>query len=108
MVSSNRILKRDPNGNPISGGVSKLIDTLEVSITASGFAAVALGADQHCKSILVQTRNDTPWLISAQSTGTRYATINGGIAIDLVIAESEIMFYAKGTTSTVLEVILLD
>ena len=107
-MSSNRILKRDPNGALISGGVSKLVDTLEITITAAGFVAVALGSDQHCKCIIVQTRNDTPWLLSAQSDGARYATINGGISIDLVAAESEILFYAKGTTSTVLEVVLLD
>lgn len=107
-MAANRILKRDPNGHIISGGVSKLIDTLEITIAASGFVAVALGADQHCKCIIVQTRNDTPWLLSAQSAGTRYATINGGVSIDLVAAESEILFYAKGTSSTILEVILLD
>ncbi|MCK4794860.1 MAG: hypothetical protein KAV87_64620 [Desulfobacteraceae bacterium] len=107
-MSSNRILKRDPNGALISGGVSKLIDTLEVAVSTSGFVAVALGSDQHCKSIIIKTRNDSAWLLSAQAAGTRYATINGDMAIDLVAAESDILFYAKGTVSTVLEVILLD
>ena len=55
-LSSNKRLKRDPVGNVIQGG-SKIIDTLEVSITAAGFVAVTLGAAQHCKAIHVTTRD---------------------------------------------------
>jgi hypothetical protein len=107
-MPANRMLKRDPNGHIISGGVSKLVDTVEVTLTTSGYTAVTLGVDQHCKSLIIKTRNDTPWLLSAQSAGTRYATINGNMSIDLVAAESDILFYAKGSTATILEIILLD
>lgn len=100
-------LRRDSLGYVIQGG-SKIVDTLEVSISAAGYVSVALGADQHCKSIFVKTRDNTSWLISAQSAGTRYATMTGDLGIDLIADPDEILFYVKGTSSTTLEVILLD
>lgn len=106
-IGSNRRLRRDPNGEVIGGG-SKIVDTLEVVISDADFVTVQLGAAQHCKSIFVKTRDNASWLLSAQSAGTRYATMTGDLGIDLIAMESEILFYAKGTTTTTLEVILLD
>ena len=100
-------LRNDSLGYTIQAG-SKIIDTLEVSISAAGFVAVTLGAAQHCKAIFVKTRDDTSWLISAQSAGTRYATMTGDLGIDIVGDPDEILFYVKGTSTTTLEVILLD
>ena len=100
-------LRRDSLGYVIQGG-SKIIDTLEVSISAAAYVSVALGASQHCKSIFIKTRDGANWLLSAQSAGTRYATIAGDLGIDITANPSGVLFYAKGTTTTTLEVILLD
>jgi len=100
-------LRRDCLGKVVQGG-SKIVDTLEVSISAAGWVAVALGASQHCKAIYVKTRDDEPWLLSAQSAGTRYTTLTGDLGIDMVADPSVTLFYVKGTTTTTLEVILLD
>ena len=100
-------LRRDSKGVVISGG-SKIIDTKEVSISAAGWVAVTLGTTDHCKSIFVRTRDGAEWYLSAQSGGTRYLTIARDFSMDLVADPSETIFYAKGSTTTTLEVLLLD
>lgn len=95
------------DGVPIPAG-TKIVDTLEVSITTGAWAAVSLGATQFCKAIMVMTRDNTDWYLSAQSAGTRYATITTPMALDIAGKASDTLFYAKATVNGTLEVILLD
>ena len=87
-----------------------MVEILEVSITAGGWVAVTLGATDFCKSVRVTTRDNASFLISTESDGTPYATIPADwvLTFDLVGDPSQVLFYAKGTSSTTLEVILLD
>ena len=87
---------------------SQIIDTLEVSITTGGFAAVTMGAGQFCKAIMVMSRDNADWQLSAQSGGTRYATITTPMAFDIAGVPTQVLFYAKATVNGTLEVILLD
>jgi len=99
--------KNTRDGTKIPHG-TQIVDTLEVSITTGGFAAVTMGAAQYCKAIMVSTRDDADWQLSAQSAGTRYATITTPLSMDISGVPSQVLFYAKATVNGTLEVILLD
>lgn len=106
MDKNQRLLKTDANGSLIQAGI-KIDDVLEVSITAAAFVAVTIPATIYPKSIYITTRDQSNFLLSNESDGNGYATIPSGFGIDLAPEASEIIFYAKGTTTTTLEVILL-
>jgi len=108
-TDSSKPFRETNAGEKIPSG-SSIIDTLEVAITDAAWAAVSLGAAQYCKAILINTRNNTNWYLSAQAAGTRYFTVAGQLAIDIAGKASETLFYAKATAGndTTLEVILLD
>ena len=79
---------------------------LAVSITAAGFVAVTLGVS--CKGFHVSTRDAADWLLSDISAGTTYATLKSGMYFDIAGEAGDVVFYAKGTSSTVLELIPFD
>ena len=88
---------------------SVMVDVLEVSISvALGFVAVTLPAATFCKKVIVTARDGASWLIS--EAGTSYATIPAAYVLhmDIVGDPAQILFYAKGTSTTTLEVICLD
>ena len=87
---------------------SVMVDILEVSIAATGFVAVTLPAATFCKKVIVTARDGASWLIS--EAGTSYATIPAAYVLhmDIVGDPAQVLFYAKGTSTTVLEVICLD
>lgn len=101
-----RPLKIDDNDKIIQAGV-KIEDIVEVSITAGGWVAVTIPASIYPKSIYITTRDQANFLLSNDSGGSGYATIPSGFGIALAAEAEEIIFYAKGVTSTTLEVILL-
>lgn len=103
---SQRRLKLDPKGHPIQSGVL-IEDVLEVAITASSFVAVAAPSGVETKSIYITTRDQSNFLLSNESDGNGYATIPSGFGIDFASESGETLFYAKGTSTTTLEVILL-
>ena len=106
-IIKRRELKTDGRGKAIQAG-SKIVAVLEVSITAAGFVAVSLSSTQFCKAIFVGTRDNSNWLLSDVSAGTTYKTMRSDTGINIVGSASETLFYVKGTTTTTLEVILLD
>lgn len=87
---------------------SVMVGVLEVSITADGFVAVTLPAATFCKKVIVTARDGASWLIS--EAGTAYATIPAAYVLhmDIVGDPAQVLFYAKGTSTTTLEVICLD
>lgn len=99
--------KLDANQNVIPAG-TKIEGVLNVSISSASFTAVQLGASQSCKAIFVTTRDAADWLLSNVSAGTTYATLINGIGIDIAGSPEQILFYVKGTSTTTLEVILLN
>jgi len=99
--------KRDPLGIPIPAGTS-IVGVLEVSISTASFVEVVLGAADFCKAILVGTRDEENWLLSNVSAGTTYKTMPANVGIDIAGSASETLFYAKGTSTTTLEIVLLD
>jgi len=98
--------KRDANDNVIPAG-TEISGVLNVSISAASFAAVTLGSVS-CKAIFVTTRDGADWLLSDILAGTTYATLPSGIGIDIAGGEGQTLFFAKGTSTTTLEVILLN
>lgn len=101
-------LKTDGNGHPIQGG-NKIGDVLAVSITAAGWVAVTMPAGIYSKRVYFNTRDAASFLISAIAAGTTYATIAASAPfwLDIVASPADVICYAKGTTTTVLEVIVL-
>ena len=105
-VSRHSALKTDGNGHPIQGG-SLIGDVIEVAITAASFVAITIAAGIYSKRVYFNTRDAASFLLSAISAGTTYATIPSGFWLDIVASPSDIIGYAKGTTTTTLEVIVL-
>ena len=100
-------LKTDGNGHPIQGG-NLIGDVIEVSISvALGFVAITIPAGIYTKRVYFNTRDAAAVQISAISAGTTYATIVVPFWLDITASPGDIIGYAKGTTTTVLEVIVL-
>jgi hypothetical protein len=101
-------LRSDPNGNVLATG-SKLVTIMDVAITNAAWFAVTLGTDVNCKSVFIQTRDGSDWLLSADSAGTTYATMANGFGIDIVKYEGETICWVRATVAVAtLEVIVLD
>ena len=107
MPKQNKALPVDENGNKFFSA-SIIRAPLAVNITAAGFTAVTLTAALPCKGVHVSTRDAADWLLSNVSAGTTYATMKSGMYIDIAANGGEILFYAKGTSTTVLEVVPFD
>ena len=98
----------DENGYKIDGGTT-VKNVLEFSISvALGWVEIVLGSTDTCKSILVTSRDGANFQLSHLSAGTRYSTIPGVMSMNIAKASSRTLFYVKGTSTTTLEVILLD
>jgi len=111
-MSANQILNSKPlpydeNGKLIRGG-SIIRAPLEVDIDTSGFVAVTLGASLPCKAVIASTRDGSNFLVSDVLAGTTYYTVRGTLELPIAKAGGQILFYAKGTTDTYLEVLVLD
>lgn len=98
-------LPEDPAGNKIFSA-SKIVAIHEVSITAAAFADVTLPANTSCKTMYLTTRDGADFLLSVDDT--KYSTLPSGIAIDLAALAGDTPFAVKGSSSTTLEVMLLD
>jgi hypothetical protein len=105
MSKNNAKLPVDLNGNKFFSA-SGMKAPIETSITAGGFVAVTL--DTSCKAIHISTRDAADFLVSDVSGGTTYATLKSGMYMDIHGDSGKILFYAKGTSSTELEVIPFD
>lgn len=79
---------------------------LIVAITAAGFVAVTLASA--CKGFHVSTADGADYLLSDISAGTTFATLKSGMFFDIAGEEGDIVFYAKGTSSTNLELLPFD
>ncbi len=102
-----KALKMDGNGHAIQGG-SLVGDVLNISISAAlGFVAVTIGAGIYSKRVYFNTRDAAAMQVSAISAGTTYATIASPFWLGIVADPGDIICYVKGTTTTVLEVIVL-
>jgi len=107
MPKSQYNLPVDPRGHQYYSA-TKLVDIIEVSITAAGFVAVTMPASSSCKSMFLTTRDAAGFLLSNSAAGTKYATLSSGVAIDMALQAADVPFYVKGTSSTTLEVLLFD
>ena len=106
-MKTNKSLPIDVNGNKFFSA-TLLHTPIEVSITTGGFVAVTLTADKSCKGFHVSTRDAADFLLSDVSAGTTYATLKSGMFFDIAAEGGDILFYAKGTSSTTLEIIPFD
>jgi hypothetical protein len=97
----------DPNLREIRS-VQTIPDILNLAISSAGWTAVQLPAGVACKAVLMQTRDGSAWQMSHLEAGTRYMTVGTSLGIDLAGKDEAILCYAKGTTSTTLEVVFLD
>lgn len=104
-----RALKTDGNKNPIQGG-SKISGVIAVSITAAGFTAITMPAGSYSKEVRITTRDNAAFQLSDVLAGTTYISVPASTVINLRIVANpgEIIGYAKGTTTTTLEVLLTD
>lgn len=89
------------SANSIAGVLNTVINT-------STYVAVTMPAGTYCKSVLLQTRDGSPFLLSNVSDGTTYATINQPLSIDIAGKPGEVLCYVKATVAGTLEVILMD
>jgi hypothetical protein len=106
MSKNNESLPIDINGNKFfSATVMKAPIVTNISV-ALGFVAITL--DASCKAIHVSTRDETNFQISDLEAGTTYATMKSGIYMDIAGDSGKILFYVKGTATTVLEVVPFD
>ncbi len=86
-------------------GFSKI---LNIAINTSTYVAVTVPAATYCKSVLMQTRDGSPFLVSDVAAGTTYATMNQPLGIDIYGIPAKVLCYVKATVAGTLEVILLD
>lgn len=98
-------LKYDGHGHPVGG--STITDVLNTDITSAGFVSIIVPSAGEAKTIYITTRDGEDWLLSNESNGDGYATLPSGFSINISLRANQRIFYAKGTTSTTLEVILL-
>ena len=101
-------LKTDGNKHAIQAG-NKIGDVLAVSITAAGWTAITMSAGTYSKKVYFNTRDAASFLLSAIALGTTYATIAASAPfwLDIAADPGDIIGYAKGTSTTILEVIVL-
>lgn len=101
-------LKVDGNKHAIQAG-NKIGDVLAVSITAAGWTAITIPAGTYSKKLYFNTRDNASYLLSAILAGTTYATIEASAPfwLDITADPGDIIGYAKGTSTTTLEVIVL-
>jgi hypothetical protein len=98
---------RDAEGTTVRSA-NAITGVLNVAINTSTFVPVSVPAATYCKSVLMQTRDGSPFLVSDVAAGTTYATINQPIGIDLYGIPAKVLCYVKATVAGTLEVILLD
>ena len=105
MGKNHNALPNTENGDKFYA--AKSIQTpLIVAITAAGFSAVTLATA--CKGFHVSTADAADYLLSDISAGTTFATLKSGMFFDIAGEAGQIVFYAKGTSSTNLELLPFD
>jgi hypothetical protein len=97
----------DPN-NKVIPSAKSISGILNVAINTSTYVAVTVPAATYCKSVLMQTRDGSPFLVSDVLAGTTYATITQPLGIDIYGIPGKVLCYVKATVAGTLEVILLD
>jgi len=104
-----RPYRRDPDGIPIQGGGSKIVDIINTAVDTSNWTAITIPTDTSCKAILAHLRSGNQWLLSHTSAGTKYFTMSGTLSMDIASNEEEVLFYVKAVSGAdTMEVILLD
>jgi hypothetical protein len=106
-----RTLRVDRNRHVIQGAnLVGAILNINISI-ALGFVAVTIPADVYTKFAYLNTRDAAAFQISHVAAGTTYLTVAApniaAFKISLTAEPGDIICYVKGTTTTVLEVMLL-
>jgi len=100
-------LKTDGNKNAIQTG-NLIGAVIEISISVVlGFVAITIPAGIYSKRVYFNTRDAAAMQLSAVSNGATLATIASPFWLDITADPGDIIGYAKGTTTTVLEVIVL-
>jgi hypothetical protein len=97
----------DPNSKTIPS-VNSITAILNTAINTSTYVAVTVPSATYCKSVVIQTRDGSPFLLSNVAAGTTYATINQPLGLDISGIPSKVLCYVKATVAGTLEVILLD
>ena len=97
----------DRNNFAIQAGksISAIVNT---AIDTSGYVAISVPASTYCKGVVAKTRTGAPWLLATVASPTTYVTVTGPLSLALVSGDSAVLFYAKGTVTDTLEVILVD
>ena len=103
-----RAFKTDGNKNVIHSylGIGAIV---EVSISAAGFLAVTVPATVYPKEVYLATRDAASFLLSNVSVGTTYITLPADTFFRFKIAAepTDVICYIQGTTTTVLEAMML-
>lgn len=107
-MAKNAAFKVDSNGNIITNAGSSITSILNIDINTSTYVAVTVPTGKYCKSLVMQTRDGSPYLIATSSSPTTYMTMSSPLSISIVGIPSQVLCYVKATVEGVLEVILLD
>ena len=101
-------LQTDGNKNPIQGG-NKIGTVIEVTTNTSTFVAITIPAGIYSKKLYFNARDNTAYQLSAIVAGTTYSLIaaSSPFWLDITAVPGDVIGYVKGTTITVLEVIVL-
>lgn len=106
-VNFSRDFPATEKGDKVDSGT--WLKVLEISITAAVWTPIKIPLeDVACKSISISTRDGSNWKLS-HNNGGDYKTIQTPeFSIDLAAKRGDRLFYAQGTSSTTLEILLLD
>lgn len=85
-----------------------LFGSQNVNISASGWTAVTAPSGVEANKLLVSTRDGANFLVSPNSDGSNYITIRGPLSCRIPNISKTNMFYVKGTSTTVLEILYID
>jgi len=104
-----RAFKTDGNKNVITSnlGIGAIVET-SISV-ALGFVAITVPAGVYLKEVILTTRDAAAFQLSNVLAGTTYSTLPAStfLQLKLVAEPADVICYIKGTSTTVLEAIML-
>lgn len=81
-------------------------DVVNTNISAAAWTAISVPTNISANEFIGKCRDNASFLISNESDGSGYATIPLSIKGTLPNSTDRILFYVKGTSTTVFELIL--
>ncbi len=100
-------LPMDDNGDTIQCGSD--LRVVNIDVPSGAWIAVNLPEDFDCKSVMVRERTGQKFLLSHDSSGSEYITIDANLTLNIAKEAGETLFYVKpgGTYEIDLELLLV-